>query len=63
MSEGLEGFSLSGLSLLEGELDEDADLTTHVDVRSERAVLSLAGSEAADLHVLAHDVNHLGASE
>lgn len=60
MSEGLEGLSLSGLGLLEGELDEDADLTTHVDVRSERSVLSLAGSEAGDLHVLAHDVNHLG---
>ena len=60
VSEGLEGLSLSGLGLLEGELDEDADLTTHVDVRSERAVLSLTGSEAGDLHVLAHDVNHLG---
>ena len=60
MREGLEGLSLSGLGLLEGELDEDADLTTHVDVRSERAVLGLAGSEAGDLHVLAHDVNHLG---
>lgn len=28
VSEGLEGLSLSGLGLLEGELDEDADLTT-----------------------------------
>ena len=60
MSEGLEGLGLSGLGLLEGELDEDADLTTHVDVRSESAVLGLASGETSDLHVLAHDVNHLG---
>lgn len=60
VSEGLEGLSLSGLGLLESKLDEDADLTTHVDVRSESAVLGLTGGEAGDLHVLAHDVNHLG---
>ena len=60
VSEGLEGVGLSGLGLLEGELDEDADLTTHVDVRSESAILGLAGGETGDLHVLAHDVNHLG---
>ncbi len=60
MGEALEGLGLGGLSLLEGELDEDADLATHVDVGGKGAGLDLAGGEAGDLHVLAHDVNHLG---
>lgn len=45
VSKGLEGLSLSGLGLLESELDENADLTTHVDVRSESTVLGLAAAK------------------
>ncbi len=60
MSEGLEGLGGSSLGLLEGELDEDADLATHVNVRGNATGSGLANGGAGDLHVLTDDVNHLG---
>ena len=60
MSEGLELLGRSGLGLLEGELAENADLATHVDVGGEGAGLDGAEGEAGDLHVLADDVDELG---
>ena len=60
VSEGLESVGRSGLGLVESELDENADLATHMDVRRKRTGLNRASGETSDLHVLAHDVNHLG---
>ena len=60
MGEGLEGLGRSRLGLLEGELDEDADLAAHVDVAGERTGLGLTGGEARELHVLTDDVDELG---
>ena len=60
VGEGLEGLGLGGLGLGEGELHDRAHLAVGVDIGAEGAVVGCEALEAADLHVLAHDVNHLG---